>query len=243
MLATRNYRLSTYREWSAVDSFTRTRVGRGIAEVSRKLGAISGDDPAALLASSPDDTGVILVIEGDEVTGFSIYRRFGLDRLQGIYRALTLIAPEHQGRGLYRVIREAILPDEVLVVGPRPFYYAWRTRNPVVWFANARLCKRLVPRLGVGVTDADLVELAVQAAELLLPGQPIERPSLIMRAVYRPRCCGAEQPHPNASLDAEFRAGAGFVGSGDAVFAFGELRQKGEVGPSEEWSCRAEANR
>jgi hypothetical protein len=211
-----------------VEADEQAHVMVAMREVGRCLGAEAAEDPVTLLAAAPSSTGIVLAARGHETVGFSIYRRFCIDEAHGVYRALTLIAPDHQGRGLYGAIRKCVLPDEVADAGYPSFYYAWRTRNPIVWFANARLCRRVVPGLGEVQPDPQLFELARKAAALLLPGRVLEVPAMVMRAVYRPRCCGSEQRHPDARLDAQFRASSRLSDSGDALFAFGELRRKGD---------------
>ena len=65
-----------------------------------------------------------------------------------IYRSGTEVLPAHQGRGLYgfftsEVLKNAGAADQ----GDGNVLYGWRTRNPIVWAANAKICEKVTPSL------------------------------------------------------------------------------------------------
>src|SRR5919202_492298 len=122
-------------------------------------------------ASSPfrKDFGGILAEAGNSLVAFSVYRRLLLDGVPTVYRCGTEVLPQHQGRGLYGVFTRAILEEMRRAHGAHAgrIRYSWRTRNPIVWAANAKLCEKVVPSLLDGSLDAVLHAACVELSSIL----------------------------------------------------------------------------
>ncbi len=97
-------------------------------------------EPHWTAASSPFDSkySLILVYDRSDLVAFSVYRILKVADRLAIYRSGTEVLPTHQGRGLYGFFTSEILkrsgasdPDKAGIL------YGWRTRNPIVWAANA----------------------------------------------------------------------------------------------------------
>jgi hypothetical protein len=63
-------------------------------------------------------------------------------------------------------------------------YYCWRTRNPIVWHAHAKICRAVTPSLLDGRRDPVGEQACVRLAMQLYPGHTIEAPDMIMRNAY-----------------------------------------------------------
>jgi hypothetical protein len=137
--------------------------------------------------SSPFDRkfSLILVYDASGLVAFSVYRKLRIAGRRAIYRSGTEVLPTHQGRGLYGFFTTEILKssrasrsDEAGIL------YGWRTRNPIVWAANARICEKIAPSLLGGAPDAALRAACVEMCTLLYPGKGLEIPGMIMRGAY-----------------------------------------------------------
>ncbi|WP_229164035.1 hypothetical protein [Bradyrhizobium altum] len=62
--------------------------------------------------------------------------------------------------------------------------YGWRTRNPIVWAANAKICEKVTPSLLDDAQDPALQAACVEMCTSLYPGKPLELPDMIMRGAY-----------------------------------------------------------
>jgi hypothetical protein len=129
---------------------------------------------------------VFLVAQvGGRVIGYSVLKCFELLDGPGIYRAGSEIHGDYQGHGIYRAFADLILSSDLWPAGHRGTrYYAWRTRNPIVWASNAKLCREVVPSLVGGCCGDLLVKRCHELCRQLFPDQPIEHPSMIMRNIY-----------------------------------------------------------
>ena len=137
--------------------------------------------------SSPFDSkfSLILVYARSGLVAFSVYRTLRVAGRPAIYRSGTEVLPAHQGRGLYgffttEVLKSAGAPDN----SDAGILYGWRTRNPIVWAANARICEGVTPSLLGDTQDAALQAAGVEMCSLLYPGKSLEIPSMIMRGAY-----------------------------------------------------------
>jgi len=102
-----------------------------------------------------------------------------------IYRRGTEVLPAHQGRGLYGFFTTEILKAAgVSDNGDADLLYGWRTRNPIVWAANARICEKVTPSLLGGAHDPALQAACIEMCSLLYPGKALEIPGMIMRGAY-----------------------------------------------------------
>jgi hypothetical protein len=138
-------------------------------------------------ASSPFDGkfSLILVYAGSGLVAFSVYRRLRLAAGPAIYRSGTEVLPAHQGRGLYGFLTSEILKASGAAYGGAPgILYGWRTRNPIVWVANDKICERVAPALLGGPRDRALQVACVEMCLQLYPGKSLEVPGMIMRGAY-----------------------------------------------------------
>jgi hypothetical protein len=144
-------------------------------------------EPHWTAASSPFDSkfSLILVYARSGLVAFSVYRTLRVAGQPAIYRSGTEVLPAHQGRGLYgffttEVLKSASASDN----SDAGILYGWRTRNPIVWAANARICEKVAPSLLGDTRDAALQAACVEMCALLYPGKSLEMPSMIMRGAY-----------------------------------------------------------
>src|SRR5206468_216060 len=128
-----------------------------------------------------DDYGLVFASANAEIVGYSIYKRLVLDGTPALYRAGAAVAVSHQRYGFYRMMSQAMLTTEWSArPGVEEMYLAWRTRNPIIWAANARLCKAVVPSILEAQVDAKLQDVCLRLARQLYPDCPIEPPAMIM---------------------------------------------------------------
>src|SRR5215470_6526014 len=113
-------------------------------------------EPHWSAASSPFDRkySLILVYDRSGLVAFSTYRLLRLAERPAIYRSGTEVLPAHQGRGLYGFFTSEILKrTRSAGQGNAGIFYGWRTRNPIVWVANAKICEKVTPGLLGNVQD------------------------------------------------------------------------------------------
>jgi hypothetical protein len=144
-------------------------------------------EPHWTSVSSPFDSkfSLILVYDASGLVAFSVYRRLLIAGRPAIYRSGTEVLPAHQGRGLYGFFTTEVLKSSGAAdCGDAGIFYGWRTRNPIVWAANARICEKVTPSLLGGAPDDALQAACVEMCTLLYPGKPLEMPAMIMRGAY-----------------------------------------------------------
>ena len=143
-------------------------------------------EPHWTVASSPFDRkfSLTLVYDASGLVAFSVYRKLRIAGRLSIYRSGTEVLPAHQGRGLYGFFTAEVLRSSG-ALDSNGIFYGWRTRNPIVWAANANLCEKVTPSLLGDVKDTALQAACVEMSALLYPGKRLEIPGMIMRGVYR----------------------------------------------------------
>lgn len=176
--------------------------------------------------SSPFDPkySLILVYDGAGLIAFSVYRMMRIAGGLAIYRSGTEVLPAHQGRGLYGFFTSEVLNHAGTIEnGDRSVLYGWRTRNPIVWAANARICEKVMPSLLDRTQDAALQEAGLEMCASLYPGKPLEVPEMIMRGAY-----GHIKHHRQAYRGAVSLVDAAMFrlipNSADALFSVGYAR-------------------
>src|SRR5450432_326578 len=130
-------------------------------------------EPHWTAASSPFDSkfSLILVYARSGLVAFSVYRTLRIAGQPAIYRSGTEVLPAHQGCGLYGFFTTEILKSAGASDGSDVgILYGWRTRNPIVWAANARICEKVTPSLLGDTQDAALQAACVEMCSLLYPG-------------------------------------------------------------------------
>jgi hypothetical protein len=144
-------------------------------------------EPHWTALSSPFDSkySLILVYDRSGLLAFSVYRLLRIANRPAVYRSGTEVLPAYQGRGLYgfftsEILKRARAADQ----GDTGIFYGWRTRNPIVWAANAKICEKVTPGLLRDVEDPALQAACVEMCSSLYPGQALEVPSMIMRGAY-----------------------------------------------------------
>jgi len=144
-------------------------------------------EPHWTAAASPFDSkyGLILVYDGSGLIAFSVYRVLEVAGEPAIYRSGTEVLPAHQGRGLYGLFTAEVLKcSRAAERSEGSVLYGWRTRNPIVWVANAKICEKVTPSLIGNAQDPALQAACVEMCSLLYPGKPLEIPGMIMRGAY-----------------------------------------------------------
>jgi len=183
-------------------------------------------EPHWTAASSPFDRkySLILVYDASSLVAFSVYRVLQMNAGPAIYRSGTEVLPAHQGRGLYgffttEVLRSSGAADK----GDGGVLYGWRTRNPIVWAANAKICEKVTPSLLDDAQDPALQAACVEMCASLYPGKPLELPDMIMRGAYGHIKHHRQAYHGTASL-VDAAMSRKIPDTADALFSVGYAR-------------------
>jgi hypothetical protein len=183
-------------------------------------------EPHWTATSSPFDGkyNLILVYDRTGLVAFSVYRLLRIARHPAIYRSGTEVLPAHQGRGLYGFFTSEILKrSRAADQGNAGVFYGWRTRNPIVWAANAKICEKVTPGLLGDVQDPALQAACVEMCSSLYPGKTLEVPSMIMRGAYGHIKHHRQAYHGTVSLVDEAMSRI-IPDSADALFSVGYAR-------------------
>ena len=183
-------------------------------------------EPHWTAEASPFDSkfSLILVYAGSGLVAFSVYRKLRLTAGPAIYRSGTEVLPAHQGRGLYGFfISEVLKSSGAADTGEGGILYGWRTRNPIVWAANARICEKVTPSLLGDTQDLVLQAACVEMCSLLYPGKSLEVPGMIMRGAYGHIKHHRQAYHGMASL-VDAAMSRIIPDSADALFSVGYAR-------------------
>jgi hypothetical protein len=183
-------------------------------------------EPHWTAAASPFDSkySLILVYDGAGLIAFSVYRVLQLSVGLAIYRSGTEVLPAHQGRGLYGFFTAEVLKcSGAAEKGEGSVLYGWRTRNPIVWAANAKICDRVTPSLLGDAQDPALQAACVEMCSSLYPGKPLEVPGMIMRGAYGHIKHHRQAYHGTASL-VDAAMSRMIPNSADALFSVGYAR-------------------
>jgi hypothetical protein len=183
-------------------------------------------EPHWTAAASPFDQkfSLILVYASSGLVAFSVYRRLRISGGPAIYRSGTEVLPAHQGRGLYGFFTTEVLKSSGAANnGGSGILYGWRTRNPIVWAANAKICERVTPSLLGDTQDAALQAACVEMCSLLYPGKSLEIPGMIMRGAYGHIKHHRQAYHGAASL-VDAAMSRMIPDSADALFSVGFAR-------------------
>jgi hypothetical protein len=177
-------------------------------------------------SSSPFDSkySLILVYDRSGLVAFSAYRLLRIAGRPAIYRSGTEVLPPHQGRGLYGFFTSEILKRSRAADQDRTgIFYGWRTRNPIVWAANAKICEKVTPCLLGDAQDPALQAACVEMCSSLYPGEALEVPSMIMRGAYGHIKHHRQNYRGTASLVDEAMSRI-IPNSADALFSVGYAR-------------------
>jgi hypothetical protein len=183
-------------------------------------------EPHWTAEASPFDTkfSLILVYACSGLVAFSVYRKLQLASGPAIYRSGTEVLPAHQGRGLYGFFTSEVLKcSGAADTGEGGILYGWRTRNPIVWAANARICEKVTPPLLGDTKDPALQAACVEMCSLLYPGKSLEVPGMIMRGAYGHIKHHRQAYHGMASL-VDAAMSLIIPDSADALFSVGYAR-------------------
>jgi hypothetical protein len=175
--------------------------------------------------SSPFDSkySLILVYDRSGLAAFSVYRILRIAGCRAIYRSGTEVVPAHQGRGLYGFLTSEILKHSGSAHGEGSVLYGWRTRNPIVWAANAKICEKVTPSLLDDTQDSSLDAACLQMCSSLYPGRLLELPDMIMRGAYGHISHHRQVYHGTASL-VDAAMSRIIPDSADALFSVGYVR-------------------
>jgi hypothetical protein len=170
-------------------SLVAPRDRRSLVDAMNNIIAVNwrATDPHWTDASSPFDRkfSLILAYDASGLVAFSVYRKLRIGGRHSIYRSGTEVLPAHQGRGLYGFFTSEVLKDSGAAdSNDNGILYGWRTRNPIVWAANAKICDKVAPSLLGDVKDTALQAACVEMCALLYPGKGLEIPGMIMRGAY-----------------------------------------------------------
>ncbi|MBR0795873.1 hypothetical protein JQ615_10765 [Bradyrhizobium jicamae] len=183
-------------------------------------------EPHWTAASSPFDGKYSLVLAYDSsgLVAFSVYRVLQMSAGPAIYRSGTEVLPAHQGRGLYGFFTNEVLKCSGAAERPAGgVLYGWRTRNPIVWAANAKICEKVTPSLLDDAQDPGLQAACVEMCASLYPGKLLEVPDMIMRGAYGHIRHHPQAYHGTASL-VDAAMSRKIPNSADALFSVGYAR-------------------
>ncbi len=178
-----DYRVYSFPDASRIEHSDRRPVMdamNGIIAVNWKA-----TEPHWTAASSPFDRySLMLVYDGAGLAAFSVYRMLEIAGRRAVYRSGTEVLPSHQGQGLYNFFTTEVLKHARTLAGGGNTLYGWRTRNPIVWAANAKICAKVAPSLLDDDQDPALQAAGVEMCASLYPGKRLELPGMIMRGAY-----------------------------------------------------------
>ncbi len=183
-------------------------------------------EPHWTAASSPFDGkySLILVYDGDGLVAFSVYRVLQISGGLAIYRSGTEVLPAHQGRGLYGFFTSEVLKSSrAAQENDGSVLYGWRTRNPIVWAANAKICEKVTPSLLGDAQDPALQAACIEMCSSLYPDKQLEVPGMIMRGAYGHIKHHRQAYHGTASL-VDAAMSRLIPNSADALFSVGYAR-------------------
>jgi len=183
-------------------------------------------EPHWTAEASPFDRkfSLILVYASSGLVAFSVYRKLRLAAGPAIYRSGTEVLPAHQGRGLYGFFTSEVLRSSGAAdTAESGILYGWRTRNPIVWAANAKICAKVTPSLLGDAEYPGLQAACVEMCSLLYPGRPLELPTMIMRGAYGHIKHHRQAYHGTASL-VDAAMSRLIPDSADALFSVGFAR-------------------
>jgi hypothetical protein len=175
--------------------------------------------------SSPFDRkySLILAYDSSGLAAFSVYRVLRISGGLAIYRSGTEVLPAHQGRGLYGFFTSEVLQCSGAAEKGDSVLYGWRTRNPIVWAANAKICEKVTPSLLGDTQDPALQAACIEMCSSLYPGKPLELPGMIMRGAYRHIEHHRQDYHGVASL-VDAAMSRMIPDTADALFSVGYAR-------------------
>jgi len=183
-------------------------------------------EPHWTAASSPFESKYSLIFVYDHIAlaAFSVYRVLDVAGCRAVYRSGTEVLPAHQGRGLYGFFTSEVLKRSgAAEQGEANVLYGWRTRNPIVWAANAKICDKVTPSLLNEAHDASLQAACVEMCASLYPGTELELPAMIMRGAYGHIKHHRQTYHGTASL-VDAAMSRMIPDSADALFSVGYAR-------------------
>jgi hypothetical protein len=183
-------------------------------------------EPHWTAASSPFDRkySLVLIYDSSDLVAFSVYRVLQISAGLAIYRSGTEVLPAHQGRGLYGFFTSEVLKcSGAAERAEGSVLYGWRTRNPIVWAANAKICEKVTPSLLDDTQDPGLQAACVEMCASLYPGKPLEVPDMIMRGAYGHIKHHRQTYHGAASL-VDAAMSRKIPNSSDALFSVGYAR-------------------
>ncbi|WP_247321334.1 hypothetical protein [Bradyrhizobium sp. 21] len=167
---------------------------------------------------------VVVLSRQDKVIGFSVSRRLMVGDQPVLFRRYSCMYAADRGYGLYSALTAPVLEHEI-AQKPGTLFLAWRTRNPVVWFKNAAMCRRVAPDLRDGRADSELTELALAVCRAVYPKAEVDPVTLTVNSVYPGNTGYQVQPrHPLPELDAIFMAHPGMESRHNALFGIGEIK-------------------
>ncbi|CAN7426324.1 hypothetical protein LJR220_003833 [Bradyrhizobium sp. LjRoot220] len=175
--------------------------------------------------ASPFDNkySLILVFGSSGLAAFSVYRVLRISGGSAIYRSGTEVLPAHQGRGLYGFFTSEVLKCSGAAEKGDGVLYGWRTRNPIVWAANAKICEKVTPSLLGDTQDPALQAACIELCSSLYPGKPLELPGMIMRGAYGHIKHHRQAYHGTASL-VDAAMSRMIPDTADALFSVGYAR-------------------
>jgi hypothetical protein len=170
------------------------------------------------------DAGLLLGhTRGGELVAFSLYRRVVLDSALIVHRETTNVLPVAQARGVWTAFTRRLLHDSAAAGGR--LHLALRTRNPIIYMANYRVCEAIVPDLfRPGLTDPSLEDLAHRAAERLYPHLDLHRPSMVMHGAYEGADYREAPRHRDDEVNSRFFCVPGLEVPTSALFVLGRVQ-------------------
>jgi hypothetical protein len=222
----RGYQVSIF--WAA-DAFPQGERASALAAMDHISTSIWQIDPRFFVAQigsdlfTADDILAAIYFTG-QLVGFSSYRRLRISNCNVLFQRYTAIHEDHHKQGLYHAVTGLIVRREYRN-SSQPLFYSWRTRSPVMWFANVRYCRRIAADLASSAVDEELLCLGAAVASRMYPGLPLDARSLRISDAYPGDSSRYHMPqhHRDARLDQLFYRQPAITTPHDALIGVGEL--------------------
>ena len=171
----------------------------------------------------PEDASIFIVTNGEEPAGFSIVRRLEISGGRKVlFEWFTNVRPRYQRLHTVDSITYFLLRRELVNGGSLPFY-SLRTRNPVKWYAAARMMTRVAPDLIRGTHDSELYQLARRMSEHVYPGSMLDPETLGVNEAYPGSGYQAASHLDDKVIDRAFYAHPAVASPTGAIIMVGEL--------------------
>jgi len=171
----------------------------------------------------PEGTMILIAALDQDVAAFSVSRKVVVAQRPFLYLWFSNVRPKYQKMRLFRDTTALTFRQMIDDLENLPFY-AFRTRNPVLWYSARRLMRRAAPDFLDGTVHQDLRHAAADIAGSLYPQMEYDAQSLSFPAAYK-WVGGYQSPqhHRDPELDRRFYEHPAITNPHGAVLTVGTL--------------------